>query len=153
MERAKAGKNEKRFVDLAQQKITDIRLTGKQRFTIKDVEISADQSLTDNGIHYLVEVDSGNMAKLLVGQYVLLNQLYNQEKGKAFFLVVHTYKNYNPQRTIKNLSLINEQLYAGTGIKFGAMHIDTLQQWQGGGISDFLSLISMPNIAVERDSP
>ncbi len=117
-ERPKAGSNEKLFVELLQQKIAGISLSGKQRFTLDNVEISADQSLTHNGISYLIEIDSANMAKLLVGQYVLINQLYANPKENAFFLVVHTYKDYNPERTIKNLSLINKQLYSGAGIKF-----------------------------------
>lgn len=151
-ERPKAGSNEKLFVELMQQKIADISLSGKQRFTQDDVEISTDQSFSHNGISYLIEIDSANMAKLLVGQYVLINQLYNKTKENAFFLVVHTYKNYNPQRTIKNLSLVNGQLYSGAGIKFGAIHIDTLKQWRGGDIPELFPLIIMPNIAVERDA-
>lgn len=150
VDRPKAGSNEKLFVELLQQKIAGISLSGKQRFTLDNVEISADQSLTHNGISYLIEIDSANMAKLLVGQYALINQLYANPKENAFFLVVHTYKNYNPERTIKNLSLINEQLYSGAGIKFGAIHIETLKQWQDGDITGLLSLITMPNIPVER---
>jgi hypothetical protein len=41
--------------------------------------------------------------------------------------------------------LVNEQLYSGNGIKFGALHIDTIKQWRGGDISGFLELITLPN--------
>jgi hypothetical protein len=86
------------------------------------VEISVDESLMHSGRQFLVEIDSANTAKLLVGQYVLLNQLYPHSEPPPFFLVVHLYKGYNPRRTVRNLSLVNQQLYGGKGCEFGAVH-------------------------------
>lgn len=135
----KAGDNERRFETLFNLKSDGVALIGKQRFESNEVEISVDQSFEYEGIDYLVEVDSGNMAKLLVGQYVLLNQLRNTNKP-AFFLIVHTYKKYNPVRTIRNLRMVNNGLLGGKGIPFGAVHIDTLANWNGG-VSGLLKLL------------
>jgi len=109
------------------------------------VEISVDQSFTDGGITYLIEVDSNNYAKLLVGQYVLLNELCDLPKTHVQFLVVHFYDSrtkYNPQRTINNLDLVNNNLYRGRGIKYGAVHFDDLLTWAGGDAASFLSLLT-----------
>lgn len=125
-ERIKAGTNEEKFAEIMRQKAPEVTLNGKRRFKSGEVSISVDQSLEYNGIRYLIEIDSQNIAKLLVGQYVLLNHLYDQEKEKALFLVVHAYKNYEPHRTIKNLQLINKILYSDKGIPFGAIHLSML---------------------------
>lgn len=142
-QRTKAGANESRFAQIMQEKAADTPLLGKRRFSLGDVSISVDQSLMHDDTNYLIEIDSANMAKLLVGQYVLLNQLYGKDRENAFFLVVHVYRGYNSQRTLNNLHLINEQIYLGKGIKFGAMHIDALEKWQGG-FSAFRAMIAMP---------
>ena len=80
-----------------------------------------------NGVNYLIEIDSGNMAKLLVGQYVLLNELHKSRTGKEFFLIVHFYKNYNVQRTLKNLKMINSKLFNNNGINFGSIQCDVIK--------------------------
>lgn len=150
-QRTKAGENEHRFAEIMQEKAPEIHLRGKRRFSSGEVEISVDQSLEHDGICYLIEIDSQNIAKLLVGQYVLLNELCKQDKSKVFFLIVHAYEKYNPQRTLSNLQFINEKLYFDKGIKFGAMHISSLDQWQGG-FSAFKALITTPNMALKRDA-
>jgi len=142
-ERIKAGTNEGKFAEIMRQKAPEVTLNGKRRFTFGEVSISVDQSLEYNGIRYLIEIDSQNIAKLLVGQYVLLNHLYDQEKEKALFLVVHAYKNYEPHRTIKNLQVINQILYSDKGIPFGAIHLSMLDKWEGG-FSSFNKLIMRP---------
>ena len=138
--RTTAGTNERKFEQIFNLKGEAVVLTGKQRFASGKVQISVDQSFEFNGTDYLVEVDSGNMAKLLVGQYVLLNQL-RKSKKPAYFLVVHTYKKYNPQRTVHNLSIVNQGLLDGNGIPFGAVHMDELAHWSGG-VSGLLSLLT-----------
>lgn len=140
-QRITAGTNERHFQTMMQHKASDVRLLGKRRFASGEVEISVDQSLEHNGTEYLIEIDSANMAKVLVGQYVLLNQLHTKRDKTPFFLVVHTYKNYNPQRTLNNLRMINKTLYGGAGIEFGAVHLTGLSDWKVG-FSEFLSLIS-----------
>lgn len=139
-QRVAAGTNERHFETVMRQKATDVHLLGKRRFTSGEVEISVDQSLDYAGTEYLIEIDSANMAKLLVGQYVLLNQLHTTRHKTPFFLVVHTYKKYNPSRTLQNLQLVNQQLYDGQGIAFGALHIDSLSKWKFG-FSEFLALV------------
>lgn len=126
---ARAGHNERRFQQLARS--LGAALKGKQSFKQGKVKISVDESFTHKGRQYLIEIDSGNMAKLLVGQYVLLNQLHPQSNTPPVFVVIHNYKNYNPERTVRNLELVNQQLYAGKGLDFGAMHMDQLDHWDG----------------------
>lgn len=144
-----AGTNERRFMQIMERAL-DACLLGKRRFVAGEVEISVDTSLEHDGTEYLIEIDSANMAKLLVGQYVLLNQLYAQRSKRAFFLVVHAYKKYNPARTVCNLELVNQQLYGGKGIEFGAVHFDQLESWNGT-FQDLLELVSRPAPSCDRD--
>jgi hypothetical protein len=139
--RTPAGFNETRVRALLSGKAPDILFLGKRRFSQGNVEISVDDSFTHDGTNYLLEVDSGNMAKLLVGQYVLLNQLSNHLEFPSRFLVVHTYKAYNPSRTLENLRLVNQQLYAGNGLPFGAIHFSTLEACSSG-IQNVLQLFA-----------
>ena len=141
--RQKAGDNERKFKELFQAKAPETRLLGKKRYESQNVEISVDESFEHGGKQFLVEIDSANIAKLLVGQYVLLNQL-RDSKQEYFFLVVHSHKNYHPMRTIHNLQLINEQLYGGNGMAFGAIHFDSLSKWNGG-VSGLIELLNVPN--------
>jgi hypothetical protein len=130
--RTTAGFNEQRVKALMLQKAPGIGLRGKQRFSDGNVEISVDESFTHGEKEYLLEIDSGNMAKLLVGQYVLLNQLRKDAVQPAVFLVVHAYRAYNPDRTLENLRLVNRQLYKDSGIPFGAVHVSALENCATG---------------------
>lgn len=136
---SKAGDNERKFEQLFNAKSAGVNLLGKRHFASGQVEISVDQSFEYDGRDYLVEIDSGNTAKLLVGQYVLLNQLRVSMKA-AYFLIVHTYKNYNPMRTVHNLKLVNHGVLGGKGIPFGVIHIKSLTEWSGG-VSALLKLL------------
>lgn len=127
--RVPAGANELAFKTLMKE--AGVKLQGKRRFVRGDVEISVDESFTHNGRQYYVEIDSANMAKLLVGQYVLLNELHLPTESAPVFLVVHYYKKYQPMRTIKNLALVNQQCYGGAGIEFAALHKSQLVGWDG----------------------
>lgn len=73
--RAKSGYNEQRFRDIFSKKSPETQLLGKRRYKANGVEISVDESFEYADCEILVEIDSGNMAKLLVGQYMLLNNL------------------------------------------------------------------------------
>jgi hypothetical protein len=139
----RAGDNERRFELLFCESAPHTPLLGKQRYVRGNVEISVDQSFVHEDVQYLIEVDSANMAKLLAGQYVLLNQLYSGEKRQAVFLLVHTYQNYNPQRSTNNLALINSELYGGNGIRFGAVHINSLAQGWANGVSGFINMFNL----------
>jgi len=107
-----AGDNEKKFESLILNKFGYGCLKGKKTFSLKlpghdKTRISVDQSIElEDGSVLLFEIDSGNMAKLIAGQYALLNGMYVQDRSKAHFVVIHYYKNYNSERTLKNLNAI-----------------------------------------------
>ncbi|QSX77949.1 hypothetical protein [Agrilutibacter solisilvae] len=135
---ARAGDNERRFHDIFVGKAPGTPLLGKKRYASGGVEISVDQSFVHDDREVLIEIDSANMAKLIVGQYVLLNHLRDSDKP-AFFLVVHAYRKFNPVRTISNLDLVNQKLFFGKGLAFGAMHFDELSSW-GGDVTTLLTI-------------
>jgi len=136
-----AGTNESAFKALMGQ--AGVELQGKRRFSDGSVEISVDESFLHNGRQYYVEIDSANIAKLLVGQYVLLNELILPADTAPFFLVVHYYKTYEPMRTVKNLHFINQRLFAGAGIEFAVLHKSQLE----GGFSSVDELLAMSHRA------
>lgn len=142
MARAKAGSKEETVFSVLREKVSGLVLSGKRRFQTENVEISTDESFTYNGVNYLVEVDSGNMAKVLVGQYVLINALQGPEKERSFFIVVHTYKKYNPQRTLSNLAFVNQQFFANAGVPYGVIHLNSLKQWSGGNVEQLVALFT-----------
>lgn len=137
----KAGTREKQFIDLCNLLDTKM-LSGKMSFENPDkVYVSVDNSIIlDNDI-ILIEIDASNQAKLVSGQYTLLNLLKNspskkyaeivKEKNLIFF-VIHCYgnsdkkNNYNPQRSRKNFDFINKFAFNGKGLQYGSMHIDNL---------------------------
>jgi len=84
-----------------------------------DVQISVDNHLivSEKNLTVLFEIDSANAAKLIVGQYVLLNELLHN-KDNHLLVILHYYKNYNIERTVNNLNLVNKQIYHGKGLKF-----------------------------------
>ncbi len=135
-----AGENERKFITLFEEKIENNILKGKAVYKSVDVSISADNNFSLNNKHYLIEIDSGNMAKLLVGQYVLLSKLYSGIPENAHFLVIHTYRNYNVQRTLNNLKLVKKAF--NLRLPFSAMHINTLKNWNGGNLVEFIDLAS-----------
>ena len=142
-----AGRNEKRFINLFRTRFGNNVLEGKKVFRNSDsVEISVDNSFRHGNLEFLIEIDSGNMAKLLAGQYTLLNELYTGNKENCIFVVIHTYKKYNPERTTKNLALINSSIYQGKGIRFFAMHISELEDWvawKGKSLNGFISKVTV----------
>lgn len=112
-----AGDNEKLFIELMTSKFGTNCLSGKKSFKLKlddhqKATISVDESASINNKTILIEIDSGNMAKLLAGQYALLNGMYDGEKSNTLFLVIHYYRDsktgklYSPERTLKNLNAI-----------------------------------------------
>lgn len=121
-----------------------VKLEGRRCFKQGSVQISVDESLTHKDTQYLIEIDSGNMAKLLVGQYVLLNELHPRSGASPVFLVIHNYKDYNPKRTVHNLQLVNQQIYGGEGIAFGAMHFNQLDGWDGN-LDSLLAQVHRPH--------
>ena len=125
-----AGDNEKLFEELICGKFGSNILSGKRSFSLeidgqKKAVISVDQSIElEDGSLILTEIDSGNMAKLIAGQYALLNGMYDKDRAKALFLVVHYYTAYNPERTEKNLNAIQHFNRGASWIPYGAYSIE-----------------------------
>ena len=120
---SKAADNEK--ILKIELKDLGINLQGKKSFSEKaslqeKIVISVDESLHDGDRHVLIEIDSFNMAKVVVGQYTILNSLLKNKKDneKYIFVVVHCYKDYNPSRTKKYLDYINRTVLNDEGIPY-----------------------------------
>lgn len=132
-----AGGNEKKFEKLLRDKFGDDCLRGRKSFSLRlpdheTAHISVDQSIElEDGTVILIEVDSGNMAKLIAGQYVLLNGMYDRDRSKAHFLVVHYYKDYNPERTLKNLNAVQHFGGREHWISYSAFYIDDFARMIG----------------------
>lgn len=133
---AKAGENEKLFIKkMGVDKNDNPNIKGKLVFgNKKEVNISVDGHFVYNNKLFLVEIDSGNEAKILAGQYILLNLLYKEKKNlnisknNCIFLVIHCFKNYNPKRTEKNLKLLKNKL--NISIDFMVFHQEDISNWQ-----------------------
>ncbi|ANQ21419.1 hypothetical protein BA893_06955 [Vibrio natriegens] len=144
-----AGNNEKFFLHTLEKQFGVGVLGGKRNFNNHQqgsdkVTISVDQSIElPNGKTLLIEIDSANMAKLLVGQYVLLNGLISSEKENQVFLVVHYYKDYNPQRTEKNLHEIRRLYNSSNWLKYCAIHKNELDELVSicNTVDDFVAVI------------
>ena len=129
-----AGDNEKLFIELMTKKFGENCLSGKKTFKLKldgyqKATISVDESFSTTNKTILIEIDSGNMAKLLAGQYALLNGMYNWDKSNTLFLVVHYYRDsktgklYSPERTLKNLNAIQQFNPEDDWIPYNAFNI------------------------------
>ena len=71
-------------------------------FVTDDIKTSVDFTYETSGTNFLFEVDSNNAAKIIFGQYLLLNKSKDIPKN-SIFVVIHCYKNYNIDRTKKHL--------------------------------------------------
>lgn len=138
---AKAGTREKQFQKLIGQVDPGI-LKGKMDFGHNSkVYLSVDISIEFEDKIFLIEIDASNMAKLVAGQFTLLNLLKDEQNKNSLnridcscekelvFLVVHCYgkgKNaYKPQRSLKNFKFITESCFPD-GLRFGSVHMDEL---------------------------
>jgi hypothetical protein len=137
----KAGTREKQFIDLCDS-LDDRLLSGKMSFeNTERVYVSVDNTIVFDNEIILIEIDASNQAKLVSGQYTLLNLLQDKPsrrykdivKGKTLvFFVIHCYgsseKNnkYNPERSKNNFKLINQLAFNNNGLKFGSIHIEDL---------------------------
>jgi hypothetical protein len=101
--------NEKRILNKLNQTYNLNLEKAKPGRLNKDLSVSVDfiWELKENKI--LFEVDSYNAAKIVFGQYILLNQTKEYQK-KCIFLVIHCFKNYNEKRTEKYLNFAREKL-------------------------------------------
>ncbi len=160
---AAAGDNEKNFLSLVEGKFGEGCLSGKKRYTLdldgfERAEISVDQSLSlDDGRTLLIEIDSGNTAKLIAGQYVLLNGMNEDSRQNTVFLVVHYYtdsetgKDYTPQRTLKNINAIQHFSEGGGWLKYNAIHIKEFRDLidESDTLTDLVEGV-WPNISSQR---
>ncbi len=134
----KAGKNEKKVIKYLKNKYK-LSFLGKKKFYSDDkfIEISVDESFDLPQKKCLLEIDSYNMAKVLIGQFTLLNLLIpDNEKNNYIFIVIHMYKKYNIDRTLKYLNFLKSKLFNNKIIEYKIIHYKELQ-----GI-DFLSFIN-----------
>lgn len=138
---SKAGTREKQFQSLIAKVDPEI-LKGKIDFGHNsNVYVSVDESIEFEDKIFLIEIDASNMAKLVAGQFTLLNLLKNKQNKNSkkridcacekelIFLVVHCYgrgKNaYKPYRSLKNFKFISESCFP-EGLRFGSVHMDEL---------------------------
>jgi hypothetical protein len=138
-----AGVNERHFRDLITEKFGNI-LLGKGSWRTprpNTVSISIDNRIETENYRLLIEIDSGNYAKLIVGQYMLINGLNLDETGhrRDVLVFIHynarnTQRPYNPERTLKNLRYCNQTFLEGNGALFLAFNIGTF--------TDFISHIN-----------
>ncbi|WP_318473459.1 hypothetical protein [Photobacterium leiognathi] len=145
---AKAKDNEKAFISLFNEKVEEITLENQKFFSIKDsrsrrLSSSVDHYFEREGYQVLIEIDSYNMAKVVVGQYQLLNLLRDDSLTNPIFLIVHTYSKYNPERTIKYLEYIKDNTFSGRAIPFGVIHLDKFKEWKGGNAQQFIDLFEV----------
>ena len=124
-----AGSNEKKFTKLIRDKL-GFELDGKWVFKTLDstASISVDNSINDADTQILFEIDSGNMSKLLVGQYTLLNILHPKPEN-TIFVVVHYYRNYSSIRTLENFRLVNKYNLDSSGIRFVVFNINEFKMF------------------------
>ncbi len=143
----RAGTNEALFKRLIRDRF-GLVLLGKRAWRNPppySVGISVDETIETEDYRLLIEIDSGNYAKLLVGQYMLINALNGESSDhrKDIFVVIHyngvnTENPFNPERTRMNLRLCNQTFLSGDGIPFLVFNI--------GGFNEFIS--NIPSLEV-----
>lgn len=69
---------------------------------IDNLNVSVDFIWKEKDLTFLFEIDSYNAAKIIFGEYVLLNQV-KAYKSNCILVIIHCYKNYNVKRTKKYL--------------------------------------------------
>ena len=74
-----------------------------------DLQVSVDFIWKEENLTLLFEVDSYNAAKIIFGEYVLLNQVKSY-KGNCILVIIHCYKKYNIERTKKYLKFAEDNL-------------------------------------------
>ena len=68
---------------------------------------NVDFKLNLGDINFLIEIDSNNVAKIIFGQYLLLNKATDLPQN-PFLIIIHCYKGYNVDRTNKHLDYAKE---------------------------------------------
>lgn len=155
-----AGDNEKIFRKLVSDKFGEGLFSGKRNYSLKlddqeKVSISVDESISfPDGGELLIEIDSGNAAKIIVGQYFLLNGLYDKAREDAAFVVIHFHtdkgRDFNPARTMNNLKAAQSLSESETWIKYNALHINDVRKLveESADFASWCAAIS-PNKAIQ----
>jgi hypothetical protein len=140
----KYGSNESSFREYIKNE-TKANLEDGIKLSIKNnkdnsISTSYDFSFVHKNIKYLIEVDSYNMSKCLLGQYVLLNNtLPKIDSTNTIFVVVHFYKDFNASRTINHLNFAMKNL--NCKIPFVAFHFKDLKKASIKSVADFAKFI------------
>lgn len=117
------GENEERIITILKNAKIEFCKGEFINVGVHEIKTSIDFKFFDNKTTYYIEVDSYNMTKCLLGQYILLNYA-TLNKTKIVFVVIHFYKGYNIERTIKHLKFAKKELYCT--IPFAVFHIKDL---------------------------
>lgn len=112
---------------------------------------SVDETIVlPDGRQILVEIDSSNTAKLLAGQYALLNGLCKADRAQTLFLVVHYYidkmnkdKPYTAHRSIKNFYAIQSFAPGPNWLPYKSINMDEMRKLiaESVDIADFADQI------------
>jgi hypothetical protein len=118
----------------------------------ESIKTSVDFKLNLGDINFLFEVDSNNVAKIIFGQYLLLNRAKDLPEY-PFFIVIHCYKKYNVERTIKHLNYAREAF--GCTILFAVL---TENEWiknthnkSQKELEDYLISLAKDNISGDQN--
>jgi hypothetical protein len=76
---------------------------------IDNLLVSVDFIWKEKDLTFLFEVDSYNAAKIIFGEYMLLNQV-KAYKSNCILVIIHCYKKYNIERTEKYLKFAVDKL-------------------------------------------
>ena len=134
----RAGGNELAFRTTLASKFGKDLLLGKRAFRIgsQPIETSVDEHFLVDDLTVLWEIDSGNAAKLVLGEYILLNELTRLGTDpQSCLVIVHFYKGYNAVRTTGYASFVRDSIYGGHGLPVVAVSWPDLQMMAARALS------------------
>jgi hypothetical protein len=101
--------NEKRILSKLNQTYSiDIKKATSVKIK-DDLEVSVDFIWKDKDLTFLFEIVSYSAAKIIFGEYVLLNQV-KAYKSNCILVIIHCYKKYNIERTEKYFKFAVDKL-------------------------------------------
>jgi hypothetical protein len=101
--------NEKIIYNQIVQKYNPNIEKSKPVVVINDLKVNVDLIWKEKDLTLLLEIDSNNAVKMIFGEYVLLNQVKLYESN-CILVIIHFYKKYNIERTIKYLEFAVHKL-------------------------------------------
>ena len=142
----RAGGNELSFRTTLGSKFGKDLLLGKRAFRIgsQSIATSVDEHFIVDDLTVLWEIDSGNAAKLVLGEYVLLNEVTRLGTDpQSCLVIVHFYKGYNAVRTTGYASFVRDSVYGGHGLPVVAVSWPDLQIMVGRAQSPEQLVVSL----------